>query len=259
LRKPISKKLTEGVYSLPLEVKRGPLLQEIQKLNERFAAAEAEDILGWMVRALPYQTAMTSSFQASGVVLIHMLKKIAFDFPIYFIDTGYHFPETLEFKARLTREWKLNVHTIVPEMSKVEQLSLHGPRLFERDPDLCCRLNKVDPLRGLQRELGLKAWVSALRRDQAETRRNLRPVMIDESGGLRIHPLLAWNRERVWAYIEKHRLPTNPLYEQGYASIGCFPPCCTSKSEPGSDERSGRWAGKGKLECGLHSHLKSEK
>jgi len=234
-------------------------LPEIQKLNEQFAAAEPEEILGWAVRSFPGRTAMTSSFQASGVVLIHMLRKIAPDFPIYFIDTGYHFPETLEFKARLIREWKLNVHTIVPESSKADQVRLYGPRLFERDPDLCCRLNKVDPLRTLQRELELKAWVSALRRDQAETRRNLRPVMRDEIGNLRIHPLLAWNRERVWGYIEKHRLLTNPLYEQGYASIGCFPPCCTAKSEPGSDERSGRWAGKGKVECGLHSHLKGEK
>jgi phosphoadenosine phosphosulfate reductase len=234
-------------------------LPELQKLNDQFAAAEPEGILGWAVRVFPSQTAMTSSFQASGIVLLHMLRKIAPGFPIYFIDTGYHFPETLEFKAHLTHEWKLNVHTIVPELSKSDQLRLHGPRLFERDPDVCCRLNKVDPLLTLQRELELKGWISAVRRDQAETRRNLLPVMRDENRNLRIHPLLAWNRERVWAYIEKHRLPTNPLYEQGYASIGCFPPCCTSKSEPGSDERSGRWAGKGKLECGLHSHLKSEK
>lgn len=234
-------------------------MPEIQKLNEQFAAAEPEEILGWAVRTLPYQTALTSSFQASGVVLIHMLRKITLDFPIFFIDTGYHFPETLEFKARLIREWKLNVHTIIPKISKAEQYHIHGPRLFERDPDLCCRLNKVDPLLALQRELGLKGWISALRRDQAETRRNLRLVMKDENGNLRIHPMLLWTRERVWAYIEKHRLPTNPLYDQGYASIGCFPPCCTSKSEPGSDERSGRWAGKGKIECGLHSQLKSEK
>jgi len=234
-------------------------LPEIQKLNEQFAAAEPKEILGWAVRAFPYQTAMTSSFQASGIVLLHMLRKITLEFPIFFIDTGYHFPETLEFKTRLIREWKLNVHTIVPEMGKSEQLRVYGPRLFERDPDLCCRINKVDPLFTLQRELGLKGWISALRRDQAETRRNLRPVMKDKNGNLRIHPLLTWTRERVWAYIEKHRLPTNPLYEQGYASIGCFPPCCTSKSEPGSDERSGRWAGKGKVECGLHSLLKSEK
>ncbi|MCX6565599.1 MAG: phosphoadenylyl-sulfate reductase [Candidatus Aminicenantes bacterium] len=234
-------------------------MPEIQKLNEQFAAAEPEEILGWAVRSFPYQTAMTSSFQASGIVLIHMLRKITLDFPIFFIDTGYHFPETLEFKTRLIREWKLNVLTIVPEMGKSEQLRLHGPHLFERDPDLCCLINKVDPLLTLQRELGLKGWISALRRDQAETRRNLRPVMKDEYGNLRIHPLLTWTRERVWAYIEKHRLPTNPLYDQGYASIGCFPTCCTAKSEPGSDERSGRWAGKGKVECELHSRLKSEK
>lgn len=234
-------------------------MPELQRLNEQLAAAEPEDILAWAIRSFPYQTAMTSSFQASGIVLIHMLRKISFDFPIFFIDTGYHFPETVDFKNRLVREWRLNVHTIIPVMSKAEQYHIHGPRLFERDPDLCCRLNKVEPLAALQKELELKGWISALRRDQAETRKGLKAVMKDEAGTLRIHPLLNWDRERVWAYVDRHGLPTNPLYDQGYASIGCFPPCCTTKSEPGSDERSGRWAGKGKVECGLHSHLKNEK
>jgi len=234
-------------------------LPELQKLNEQLASAEPEEILGWAIRSFPYQTAMTSSFQASGIVLIHMFRKISFDFPIFFIDTGYHFPETVDYKNRLVREWKLNVHTIVPMMPKAEQSRVHGPRLFERDPDLCCRLNKVEPLDALQKEIELKGWISALRRDQAETRKGLKPVMKDAQGILRIHPLLNWDRQKVWAYIDAHGLPTNPLYDQGYASIGCFPPCCTSKSEPGNDERSGRWAGKGKVECGLHSHLKNEK
>jgi phosphoadenosine phosphosulfate reductase len=234
-------------------------LPELQKLNEQLASAEPEEILGWAIRSFPYQTAMTSSFQASGIVLVHMLRKISFDFPIFFIDTGYHFPETVDYKNRLVREWKLNVHTIVPMMPKIEQFRIHGPRLFERDPDLCCRLNKVEPLDALQKEIELKGWISALRLDQAETRKGLKPVMKDAHGILRVHPLLNWDRQKVWAYIDTHGLPTNPLYDQGYASIGCFPPCCTSKSEPGSDERSGRWAGKGKVECGLHSHLKNEK
>ncbi|MBN1938697.1 MAG: phosphoadenylyl-sulfate reductase [Candidatus Aminicenantes bacterium] len=233
-------------------------MPELQKLNEQLAAAEPREILDWAIRSFPYQTAMTSSFQASGIVLIHMLRTMSFDFPIFFIDTGYHFPETIEYKNRLVREWKLNVHTIVPVMSKTEQNRVHGPRLFEHNPDLCCRLNKVEPLDALQRELELKGWISALRRDQAETRKGLKPVMKDSHGVLRIHPLINWDRRNIWAYIDAHGLPTNPLYDQGYASIGCFPPCCTSKSEPGSDERSGRWAGKGKVECGLHSHLKNE-
>jgi phosphoadenosine phosphosulfate reductase len=232
---------------------------ELKRLNEEFASADPEVILTWAIRTFPYQTAMTSSFQASGLVLIHIIKKIAFDFPIFFIDTGYHFPETLDFKTRLTREWKLNVHSILPTMSKTDQVRTYGPRLFERDPDLCCRLNKVTPLAALQQELGLRNWISAIRKDQAETRQDLRPVMKDENGNLRIHPLLSWTKDRVWEYLEKHGLPSNPLYDQGYTSIGCFPPCCTSKSEPGSDERSGRWAGKGKLECGLHRGFQTEK
>ena len=108
----------------------------------------------------------------------------------------------------------------------------------------------------LKKEIGLRNWISALRKDQSETRKDLAPVMTDGDGNLRIHPLAGWTRERVWDYIRDRRLPYHPLYDQGYSSIGCFPPCCTSKNGLEEDERAGRWPGREKTECGLHEGMK---
>jgi phosphoadenosine phosphosulfate reductase len=231
-------------------------MTEIERFNVTLASAEAEDILAWAVRTFPGETCLITSFQASGIVVLHLLRKLGLSVPIFFIDTGYHFPETLEFKARLAKEWNLDVHSIIPSIRRQDLIEGHGPHLYDRDPDLCCRINKVEPLQALKRETGPRVWISAVRRDQTDTRLGLRTVMLDPNGGLRIHPLLPWTRDRVWAYLDEHRLPYNPLYDHGYTSIGCFPPCCTAKTEPGSDERAGRWAGKGKKECGLHIGLK---
>jgi len=231
---------------------------DVKELNERFRRSEPEEILGWAVRAFPYQAAMTSSFQASGIVLIHMIRKITFDFPIFFIDTGFHFPETIEFKNRLASEWHLNVHTIIPAMSRRKLDGRYGPLLYEKDPDLCCLVNKVSPLESLKKEIGVSHWISAVRKDQSETRKNLKPLMRDRERNLRIHPLVNWTGRDVWAYIRGHGLPYNPLYDQGYTSIGCFPPCCTSKNGLEDDERAGRWSGNAKTECGLHADLRAE-
>lgn len=231
----------------------------LEELNEKFRHSEPEEILEWTIKTFPYQATMTSSFQASGIVLIHMIKKITFDFPVFFIDTGFHFPETLEFKNRITKEWNLNVHTIMPMISKRKLEQKHGQFLYEKDPDFCCLVNKVTPLRNLKKEIGVKNWISAIRKDQAETRKNLKPLMRDNERNLRIHPLVNWTGQRVWTYIREHSLPYNPLYDQGYTSIGCFPPCCTSKNELEDGERAERWSGRSKLECGLHTGLKAEK
>ena len=116
-----------------------------EKINEKLAGASPDEILAWALKTFPYRIGMTTSFQNSGIVLLDMIRKIAFGFPVFFIDTGFHFPETLEFKARLIREWNLNVHTIIPQMSRARLGREHGPLLYERDPDLCCRINKVTP------------------------------------------------------------------------------------------------------------------
>jgi len=230
---------------------------DLNAINDRLSNAEPEAILDWAFRTFPYQIGMTTSFQASGVVLLDIIRKIAFGFPVFFVDTGFHFPETLEFKGRLTRAWGLNVHVILPTVPRRRQEREFGRLLYESDPDLCCRINKVEPLENLKRELDLKNWISAVRRDQSPTRRALRPVMIDHDAGLRIHPLVNWTRDRIWDRIRSGRLSYHPLYDQGYQSIGCFPPACTAKSSSSSDEdeRNGRWEGRDKLECGLHQGL----
>jgi phosphoadenosine phosphosulfate reductase len=229
---------------------------DLKVINAGLEGSSPEEILAWAFRTFPYRLAMTTSFQNSGIVLLDMIRKMAFGFPVFFIDTGFHFPETLEFKARLIREWGLNVHTIIPPMSPRKLEMEHGPLLYERDPDLCCTLNKVAPLDNLKKEIGLTNWISALRKDQSESRKSILPVMKDGQGNLRIHPLADWTRERIWDYVRTNRLPYHPLYDQGYTSIGCFPPCCTSKNGLEGDERAGRWQGKAKTECGLHEGMK---
>jgi len=228
---------------------------DLSETNDRLRDADPETILAWAFKTFPYRIGMTTSFQASGVVLLDMIRRLAFGFPVFFIDTGFHFPETLEFKNRLTRAWDLNVHVILPPVSRKKLEREHGPFLYERDPDLCCRINKVASLDNLKKELGLKVWISAIRRDQSATRADIRPIMRDAGGSLRIHPLVHWTRERIWERIRAERLPYHPLYDQGYTSIGCFPPCCTARTSSDEDERKGRWGGRDKLECGLHRGL----
>ncbi len=236
-----------------------PLSLALRELNEKFKASGPEAILKWTIGAFPGRAAMTTSFQASGIVLLYFLKKIAPGVPVYFIDTGFHFPETIEFRNRLAKEWHLDVHTIIPAASKTNPEKECGGFLYERDPDRCCLIHKVVPLRNLQKEADMKAWISAIRKDQSHTRKAIEPLMLDPENRLHVHPLVHWTRERIWTFIERHGLPCHPLYDQGYTSIGCFPPSCTSKNGDEEDERAGRWHGKAKRECGLHQDLRSER
>lgn len=228
---------------------------DLAALNQQFAGRPAEEILSWSVATFSDNAAVTTSFQASGIALIHMLKAIEPSFPIFFIDTGYHFPETLAFKERLTRDWDLNVVTLTPAFSKEDQDHRYGRHLYERDPELCCKINKVDPFLQLRRTSGKRTWISALRSDQSRSRTHYTTVMSDNDGCLRIHPMIYWTKADLWRYIQKHSLPFHPLYDQGYASIGCFPVCCTSKTTNSQHERKGRWNGSEKQECGLHLNL----
>jgi phosphoadenosine phosphosulfate reductase len=227
---------------------------DFQKLNMQFRYAKGEDILSWVIENIYPDAAMTSSFQASGVVLIDMIREIQPDFPIFFIDTGYHFPETLEFRDRLVHEWNLNVQTIKPQKRKSDSRE----PLYKRDPDSCCRLNKVEPLKKLKRRLNVSAWLSGVRRDQNSNRLSFDMFMHDKKGYVRIHPLIHWSRNKIWSYIYAKKLPFHPLYDRGYTSIGCFPPECTIKSLSEKSPRSGRWPENEKTECGLHLDLVKE-
>ncbi len=230
---------------------------DLSHLNMQFRYAECEKVLEWVIANLYPDVAMTTSFQASGIVLISFVRKIRKDFPVYFIDTGYHFPETLEFRDRLIQEWELNVITVKPEDDQYK-LELETGDPLKAALDTCCQLNKVEPLNNLKKKLDVSAWISAVRRDQSPNRAKFNMFMLDKTGYMRIHPLLHWDSRRMWKYIFSQQLPFHPLYDQGYTSIGCFPTSCTTRSISGDNERSGRWSNSGKTECGLHLDLVDE-
>lgn len=215
--------------------------------------AQPEEILAWCAATID-RLAIATSFQSSGLVLLHMLQDIRPDLDVLFLDTGFHFDETLDLKERVTKMWDLNVVELRGEHGSAErQAALHGAELYKSDPDKCCHINKVQPL---QRALaGYDGWISGLRRDQSPMRSET-PIIEAQllpSGDeiLKIHPLARWARSDVMDYVRGHGIPTHPLLEMGYASIGCWP--CTRPIGQDEHERAGRWDGSGKTECGIHT------
>lgn len=222
---------------------------EIKQLSRRFETRGVEEILEWAVERFSPRLAMTSNFGAEGVVVMDHLARVAPETPIIYLETGFQFPQTDELKERLRARYGLNIVERRATLSVEEQSRIYGERLYERDPDLCCRIRKVEPLAEALK--GFDAWIAALRRDQSPTRANIGVVEWNARHGLvKINPLATWTRRMVWDYIVKHDLPYNPLYDDGYASIGCMP--CTRRVMAGQHERSGRWDGEKKLECGIH-------
>jgi phosphoadenosine phosphosulfate reductase len=230
-----------------------PEAAEIASQSELFEQATPEQILAWTTARFSPDVVLTMSFQHEGVVIAHMLREIAPDTPVLFIDTGYHFPETLAYRDELVARFGLPIQNLRSVMPREEFIAKHGDDLYDRDPDLCCRINKVEPLQLALR--GVRAWINGRRRDQAVTRTKM-PILERLKGGVvKANPLANWNAQDTLAYMAKYDIPSHPLFEQGYASIGCWP--CTRPILAGEDERAGRWAGKGKVECGLHTFLPS--
>ncbi len=230
-------------------LKYAPPDEDIANTALRFENTEPDAILRWAVERYAPDAALTCSFQHEGVVLAHMLQTIAPATPIVFINTGYHFPETLAYRDLLLERLRFNLVEVTPTMSKPEVEHAYGPELFRHDPDRCCEINKVEPLRRALR--GVRAWINGRRRDQASTRQAL-PVLEELPNGMvKINPLLRWTAKDTYEYMTRHDIPLNPLFEQGYTSIGCAP--CTRPVVAGEDERAGRWAGRGKTECGIHT------
>jgi phosphoadenosine phosphosulfate reductase len=198
---------------------------------------------------------VTSSFQSECVVLVHMLLTHKPGIPVLFLETGYHFPETLEYRDKLTAEWRLNLFNLEAKQSVADQEAQFGI-LNQTEPNKCCKLRKVEPLFG-----GLEnydTWFTALRRDQSPTRANLQhvePFKLPSGKSLqKISPLADWTTRDVYQYMQLHAIPELSLYDLGYTSIGCAP--CTAKPLDPNDPRSGRWQGQGKLECGIHIQAK---
>lgn len=212
--------------------------------------AAPEDVIRWAVSSFGSAVAMSCSFQSQSLPLLHMVSAIAPRLPVIFLDTGYHFPETLAFRDRLVAEWGLNLQ-VARALPQAVSRQPSTTELYLRDPDRCCMINKVEPMqRAMQ---GLRAWISGIRRDQSDLRANVGVVEDGANGLIRVHPLAAWTGRDIWKYIHDHDLPEHPLVAKGYLSVGCAP--CTRPAGPGG-ERAGRWQGTDKTECGLHTVLR---
>ncbi len=194
---------------------------------------------------------LTSSFQAEDMVVAHLLRKRVPDVPVLFLDTGYHFPQTYEYRDRMTREWSLNLVNVLPAQTVAEQESAFGI-LYRTEATRCCQLRKVEPLvRALE---AFDVWFTGLRREQSPTRKNLKKIEEHRlpSGRklLKVSLLADWTWGQVWEYTAKNQISYLPQYDQGYLSIGCEP--CTAIPDDPNNPRSGRWGGT-KLECGIHT------
>ncbi len=219
---------------------------------EALETQTAEQVIDLLLNEQPQQgVCITCSFQAEGMVVLHMLRKHLLDVPVLFLDTGYHSPETYEFRDQLTRDWGLNLVNVTPPQTVQQQESALGI-LYREDPTRCCQLRKVEPLlRALE---PFETWFTGLRREQSITRKNLRKAELHHlpSGKTltKVNPLADWSSGQVWEYTRAHNLRYLPQYDQGYLSIGCQP--CTAIPEDPANPRSGRWGGR-KLECGIHT------
>lgn len=197
----------------------------------------------------------TSSFQTNSVVLLDLLDRFAPDVPVYFLNTGYHFAETLAFRRALSKRFKLKILDVRSPVSRDQQKDSHGRLLFTTDPDHCCHLNKVLPLEPVL--LKHDVWVNGIRASQSAERRGRREEEPGRHGVLRYHPLLRWGGREIYQWLNRHDLPMHPLENEGYGSIGCQP--CTRRilDQLDLDDRGGRWAGMKKTECGLHTGQES--
>ncbi|MBV9088861.1 MAG: phosphoadenylyl-sulfate reductase [Mycobacteriaceae bacterium] len=210
--------------------------------------APAIDLLRWADDNFGANYVVASNMQ--DAVLIDLAAKVRPGVDVLFLDTGYHFVETIGTRDAVTAVYDVNVVNVTPQHTVEQQDRLLGGDLFARDPNQCCRLRKVEPLSKALR--GYSAWVTGLRRVEAPTRANSPMISFDEAFGLvKINPLAAWTDEDMQRYIDANDVLVNPLVDEGYPSIGCAP--CTAKPVPGADPRSGRWQGLSKTECGLHS------
>ena len=218
------------------------------RAGDELEGASALDILSWAAEQFGPSWCVASSMADS--VLPHLASRAMPGVDVIFLDTGYHFAETIGTRDAVGATLPINVRTIKPELTVAEQDAQFGARLFERDPDRCCAMRKVAPLASALEPY--TAWASGLRRDEALTRQGVRVVEWDaKRGKIKLNPIAAWTQDDVDAYIAENGILVNPLLSDGYGSIGCAP--CTRRIVEGEDARAGRWAGTNKIECGLHT------
>jgi phosphoadenosine phosphosulfate reductase len=215
--------------------------------GERLAGADPTEVLRWAAGEFGDGLCIASSM--GDAVLPHLASAVLPGIPVLFLDTGYHFAETIGMRDAVAAMLPVTVRTILPRQTVAEQDAEYGPKLHDRDPDRCCALRKVEPLaRALE---PYTAWASGVRRDESPTRADTRAVEWDPRRGMvKVNPMAYWTEADVDAYIAENGILVNPLAYDGYPSIGCAP--CTRRVAPGDDPRAGRWSGSAKTECGLH-------
>ncbi len=227
--------------------------KKIDELNVNFEKASPQEILAWAIQTYP-NIGLSSSFGGESAGLIHMATRIKPDIPILFLSTGFLFKETLAFADDLKKRFKLNLREF---KASSEQIAAVQKKLTNPQNELgaCCDDTKVQLM---QKSLeGLDCWVAGLRRNQSSTRKNIKIVESYRTGLVKVHPLANWTSKEIYNYLVANDLPFHPLWAKGYKSIGCEP--CTSLPLPGQDDRSGRWAGKDKTECGIHTFMAGDK
>jgi len=224
--------------------------EQIKQAAQDLESQSAEDILQWSAAQFPPgRLTFATSLGIEDCVMTDLIARQSLPIELFTLDTQLLFPETYALWEQIQDRYGVTIKAVRPEHSVDEQAAIEGPALWEREPDRCCELRKMQPLRTTLS--GYDAWITAIRRDQTPDRANAPVISWDGRFGLiKINPLVRWTSADVRAYVAEHQVPYNPLHDRNYPSIGCVP--CTSPVMPGEDPRSGRWRGKEKTECGLH-------
>lgn len=228
---------------------------ELAARSAELEGASPEDIVAFALRAYAPRVAISTAFGVEGCALIHMAVRIDPAVRVFTVDTDFLFEETQALKQRFIDRYGIKLETFKSRLTIEEQEAAHGPALYQRDPDLCCSLRKVEPTR--RALAGLDCWLAGLRRDQGSSTRQGIQILerYDHEDGsplIKVHPLAGWNRSDTWRYVLDNEVPYNPLLDQGYKSIGCWP--CTRTVDADDAERAGRWGGR-KAECGIHTFM----
>jgi phosphoadenosine phosphosulfate reductase len=239
-----------GAVLPAVEAPDAGLLAELELESARLESATPQEILRWAVERYAPKFTMATAFGPEGMTLIHMLAEIAPATPIFNLETGYQFQETLELREEVKRRYGIEVELKKPALSVEQYEAVNQGPVYSHDPNRCCFDRKISVLQ--QAAIGFEAWASAIRRDQSPDRARAPIVAWDKKFGLvKVSPLANWTKQQVWGLITSENIPYNPLHDQGYTSVGCWP--CTRSVLPGEDERAGRWSGFAKTECGLHT------
>lgn len=225
------------------------MIENLEKTQTLAETWTSQEVLHWAFKSFGNAVELASGFGVEGMALIDIASRVNSNLRVFTIDTGFLFPETYQLIERVEKRYRISVERVRSTLTPEDQSEIYGPALWSANPDQCCALRKVEPLK--EKLAGLRAWITAIRRDQTSHRAKARKVEWDQKFHVvKINPIVDWSSENVWEYVRAHDVPYNPLHDFNYPSIGCTH--CTRAVRLGDDPRSGRWAGSQKTECGLH-------